>query len=94
MHNENVLWKWKVKHVHQFLIFVFEIVFDQHTKSFVWSGSIQDLVMMDMSYDMVEKCRAAEKTMSDSSIKTSFLVGDEEFLPIKERYFLIFADCV
>lgn len=50
--------------------------------------------MMDMSYDMVEKCRAAEKTMSDSIMKTSFLVGDEEFLPIKERYFLVFADCV
>lgn len=41
--------------------------------------------MMDTSYDMVKLCRDTEKDISDG-IETSFLVGDEEFLPIKEKY--------
>ena len=42
--------------------------------------------MMDTSYDMVKSCRDAEQDMPNESIETSFVVGDEEFLPIKERY--------
>lgn len=51
------------------------------------SGAIEKLIMMDTSYDMVKLCRDAEQDMPNKSIETSFVVGDEEFLPIKERYF-------
>ncbi|CAH2033652.1 unnamed protein product, partial [Thlaspi arvense] len=44
-------------------------------------GGIDKLIMMDTSHDMVKSCRDAEE---DSRIRTSYLVGDEEFLPIKE----------
>lgn len=50
------------------------------------SGGIQKFMMMDMSYDMINYCRDAEANVSDDSIETSFVVGDEEYLPIKERY--------
>lgn len=50
------------------------------------SGGIQKFMMMDMSYDMIKYCRDAEANVSDDSIETSFVVGDEEYLPIKERY--------
>lgn len=42
--------------------------------------------MMDSSYDMVKLCKDAEKDLSSDNIETSFMVGDEEFLPIKGRY--------
>lgn len=41
--------------------------------------------MMDMSYDMVKLCKDAAQDSPDGSVETSFVVGDEEFLPIKER---------
>lgn len=50
------------------------------------SGAIEKLIMMDTSYDMVKLCKDAERNVADKNIETSFLVGDEEFLPIKERY--------
>lgn len=49
-------------------------------------GAIEKLIMMDTSYDMVKLCKDAEQDVADINIETSFLVGDEEFLPIKERY--------
>lgn len=42
--------------------------------------------MMSASYDMVKRCRNAEDEVQNENIETSFMVGDEEFLPIKERY--------
>lgn len=48
-------------------------------------GAIEKLIMMDTSYDMVKFCKDAEKDLHDENIETSFIVGDEEFLPIKER---------
>ncbi|XP_058097643.1 putative methyltransferase At1g22800, mitochondrial isoform X3 [Magnolia sinica] len=48
-------------------------------------GAIQKLIMMDMSYDMVKLCKDAEADVSDNNLETHFVVGDEEFLPIKER---------
>ena len=50
-------------------------------------GSIEKLIMMDTSNDMVKLCKDAEAAQQDSNqnIETSFVVGDEEFLPIKER---------
>lgn len=41
--------------------------------------------MMDTSYDMVKLCRDAEQDMPNENVETSFVVGDEEFLPVKER---------
>lgn len=46
-------------------------------------GAIEKLIMMDTSYDMLKSCQA---TKYDDSIETSYIVGDEEFLPIKERF--------
>lgn len=42
--------------------------------------------MMDTSNDMVKLCKNAEMRMPNENIETSYVVGDEEFLPIKERY--------
>jgi NADH dehydrogenase [ubiquinone] 1 alpha subcomplex assembly factor 5 len=61
-------------------------------------GSIEKLVMMDTSNDMVQLCKDAEAAQQDSNqnIETSFVVGDEEFLPIKERSvsgFHLFGSC-
>lgn len=41
--------------------------------------------MMDTSYDMVKLCKDAEKDIENGNIEASYLVGDEEFLPVKER---------
>lgn len=41
--------------------------------------------MMDASCDMVKLCKSAENDMPNENIETSFIVGDEEFLPFKER---------
>lgn len=42
--------------------------------------------MMDTSQDMVKLCKDAELDAQNEEIETSFIVGDEEFLPIKERF--------
>ncbi|RLM75109.1 hypothetical protein C2845_PM15G03510 [Panicum miliaceum] len=42
-------------------------------------------IMMDMSADMVRKWRESENATDDGP-ERHFVVGDEEFLPIKERY--------
>ncbi|KFK44370.1 hypothetical protein AALP_AA1G248500 [Arabis alpina] len=47
-------------------------------------GGIEKLTMMDTSYDMIKSCRDAQDVSQDNSIEMSYLVGDEEFLPIKE----------
>lgn len=47
-------------------------------------GGIEKLIMMDTSYDMVKMCKEAEQL--NGNVETSFLVGDEEFLPVKEKY--------
>lgn len=41
--------------------------------------------MMDNSYDMVKLCKDTEKNISSDGVETLYVVGDEEFLPIKER---------
>ncbi|KAK9929959.1 hypothetical protein M0R45_027024 [Rubus argutus] len=47
-------------------------------------GAIEKLIMMSTSYDMVKLCRDAEHDIQNEDIETSFVVGDEEFLPIKK----------
>jgi NADH dehydrogenase [ubiquinone] 1 alpha subcomplex assembly factor 5 len=48
------------------------------------AGGIERLIMMDMSADMVKKWRESENGTGDEP-EMHFVVGDEEFLPIKER---------
>ncbi|KAH8490082.1 hypothetical protein H0E87_022562 [Populus deltoides] len=59
-------------------------------------GSIEKLVMMDTSNDMVQLCKDAEAAQQDSNqnIETSFVVGDEEFLPIKESSVDLVISCL
>lgn len=59
------------------------------------SGSIEKLIMMDTSYDMIKLCKDAQQDAKEN-IETSFVVGDEEFLPMKERFvcrFILFGSC-
>ena len=53
------------------------------------SGGIEKLIMMDMSIDMVKHLKDTD--VPSGNIETSYVVGDEEFLPVKERcgYFTI-----
>ncbi|CBI31358.3 unnamed protein product, partial [Vitis vinifera] len=57
-------------------------------------GAIEKLIMMDTSYDMVKLCRDAEQDVPNESIETSFVVGDEEFLPIKESSLDLVISCL
>ncbi|XP_044509981.1 putative methyltransferase At1g22800, mitochondrial isoform X1 [Mangifera indica] len=47
-------------------------------------GGIERLIMMDASYDMLKLCKDSQQDASNERIETSFVVGDEEFLPFKE----------
>lgn len=47
-------------------------------------GGIKKLIMMDSSHDMVDMCRDVD-VLTDRGIETSFVIGDEEFLPFKEK---------
>lgn len=47
-------------------------------------GSVEKLIMMDASHDMIKLCKD-DTGAHDQNVETSFVVGDEEFLPIKER---------
>ncbi|XP_075508892.1 putative methyltransferase At1g22800, mitochondrial isoform X2 [Primulina tabacum] len=47
-------------------------------------GGIKKLIMMDASHDMVKLCKKSEQELSNKNIETSFIVAEEEFLPVKE----------
>ncbi|GLU10588.1 hypothetical protein SLE2022_273810 [Rubroshorea leprosula] len=57
-------------------------------------GGIEKFIMMDTSYDMVKLCRASHKDVENENIETSFVVGDEEFLPIKESSIDLVISCL
>ncbi|KAI4351810.1 hypothetical protein L6164_006123 [Bauhinia variegata] len=57
-------------------------------------GAIEKLVMMDASHDMVEFCKNAEQRSPNDKIETTFVVGDEEFLPIKESSVDLVISCL
>lgn len=57
-------------------------------------GGIKKLTMMDMSHDMVKLCKDAEQDMDDKSVETSFMVGDEEFLPVEESSVDLIISCL
>lgn len=42
--------------------------------------------MMDTSCDMVKLCKDAEQQTPNDNIETSYIIGDEEYLPVKEKY--------
>ncbi|XP_047311381.1 putative methyltransferase At1g22800, mitochondrial [Impatiens glandulifera] len=49
-------------------------------------GAIEKLIMMDTSHDMLKLCKdSMEKDISSKNIETSFVLGDEEFMPMKEN---------
>nr|CAB3459635.1 unnamed protein product [Digitaria exilis] len=56
-------------------------------------GGIEKLIMMDMSADMVRKWRGSENATDDGP-ETHFVVGDEEFLPIKESSQDLIISCL
>eukprot|EP01018_Ginkgo_biloba_P026556 Gb_17961 [translate_table: standard] len=57
-------------------------------------GGIEKLIMMDMSYDMINKCRDMEGKVSDAKFETFYVVGDEEFLPIKQGSVDLVISCL
>ncbi|KAF6159675.1 hypothetical protein GIB67_029933 [Kingdonia uniflora] len=57
-------------------------------------GSVEKLTLMDSSYDMVKFCKEAEPNFANDGVETSFLVGDEEFLPIKENSVDLVISCL
>ncbi|KAK1287148.1 putative methyltransferase [Acorus calamus] len=50
--------------------------------------------MMDMSHDMIKACKNAEKDMPNNDMETFFMVGDEEFLPIRESSLDLIISCL
>ncbi|XP_022141744.1 putative methyltransferase At1g22800 [Momordica charantia] len=56
-------------------------------------GSVEKLIMMDASHDMIKLCKD-DTGAHDQDIETSFIVGDEEFLPIKESSVDLVISCL
>ncbi|KAG0492223.1 hypothetical protein HPP92_005621 [Vanilla planifolia] len=48
-------------------------------------GGIEKLIMMDMSLDMVKHLKDTEQNYIENKLETLYIVGDEEFLPLKEN---------
>ncbi|XP_078434734.1 S-adenosyl-L-methionine-dependent methyltransferases superfamily protein isoform X2 [Wolffia australiana] len=57
-------------------------------------GSIQKLIMMDMSSDMIRKLKQSEKDLPDDDLEKFYMVGDEEFLPLKENSVDLIISCL
>ncbi|KAJ8534806.1 hypothetical protein K7X08_016534 [Anisodus acutangulus] len=57
-------------------------------------GGIEKLLMMDMSSDMVKLCKDTEQQMPNDNIETSYIVGDEEYLPLKENSVDLVISCL
>ncbi|VAI56040.1 unnamed protein product [Triticum turgidum subsp. durum] len=56
-------------------------------------GGIEKLTMMDMSVDMVNRWRELESATEDGP-EMNFIVGDEEYLPIKENSQDLIMSCL
>ncbi|KAG0492226.1 hypothetical protein HPP92_005624 [Vanilla planifolia] len=54
-------------------------------KSPCGEGGIEKLIMMDMSLDMVKHLKDTEQNYIENKLETLYMVGDEEFLPLKEN---------
>jgi NADH dehydrogenase [ubiquinone] 1 alpha subcomplex assembly factor 5 len=55
------------------------------SKWFISAGAIEKLIVMDASYDMVQRCQNDYHASSNNNTETMFVVADEEFLPIKQK---------
>ncbi|KAK7401488.1 hypothetical protein VNO78_13014 [Psophocarpus tetragonolobus] len=55
------------------------------------NGGVEKLIVVDASYDMVRACKEASH---HHAVETHFLVGDEEFLPIKESSVDLVVSCL
>ncbi|GAU22249.1 hypothetical protein TSUD_227850 [Trifolium subterraneum] len=56
------------------------------TRSLRGRGAIEKLIVMDASHDMVQRCKNDYHASNNpDNTDTMFVVGDEEFLPIKEN---------
>lgn len=66
-------------------VWLVTVIIHNDTENCLVSGEIDKLIMMDTSYDMVKRCESSLPDSYNENIETSYVVGDEEFLPIKER---------
>ncbi|PHU04544.1 putative methyltransferase [Capsicum chinense] len=57
-------------------------------------GGIEKLIMMDTSWDMVKLCKDAEQKIPNDNIETSYIIGDEEYLPVKENSVDLVISCL
>ncbi|KAK7271391.1 hypothetical protein RJT34_27247 [Clitoria ternatea] len=65
------------------------------TRSLRDHGSIEKLIVMDSSYDMLQACKNAyHASNNDDNVDALFLVADEEFLPIKESSVDLVVSCL
>lgn len=55
-------------------------------------GGIEKLIMMDMSTDMVKHLKQSD--IPSENLETLYVVGDEEFLPIKESSLELVISCL
>ncbi|OIT34244.1 putative methyltransferase [Nicotiana attenuata] len=49
---------------------------------------------MDTSCDMVKLCKDVEQQMPNDNIETSYITGDEEYLPVKENSVDLVISCL
>ncbi|XP_020584484.1 putative methyltransferase At1g22800 isoform X2 [Phalaenopsis equestris] len=57
-------------------------------------GGIEKLIMMDMSFDMIKYLKDTEQNNAENNFETLYVVGDEEFLPIKENSLELVVSCL
>ncbi|MQL76771.1 hypothetical protein Taro_009161 [Colocasia esculenta] len=57
-------------------------------------GGVEKLTMMDMSFDMIQTLKDSEKNMTPDNLETFYVVGDEEFLPVKENSLDLIISCL
>ncbi|KAK9141275.1 hypothetical protein Scep_010956 [Stephania cephalantha] len=58
-------------------------------------GGIETLTMMDSSLEMIRLCRESELELPDrEKIETLYVVGDEEYLPVKEGSLDLVISCL
>ncbi|XP_023535327.1 putative methyltransferase At1g22800, mitochondrial [Cucurbita pepo subsp. pepo] len=55
--------------------------------------SVEKLIMMDASHDMIMSCKD-DTGAHDQDVETSFIIGDEEFLPIQESSVDLIVSCL
>jgi NADH dehydrogenase [ubiquinone] 1 alpha subcomplex assembly factor 5 len=57
-------------------------------------GAVEKLIMMDTSHDMIKRCKDFEKNMTTDNVETSYMIADEEFLPVKESSLDLVISCL